>query len=203
MSHAIHDTAVVALDLENDLVDPEGSIGRAGLAAMVAERNVLDNAARVMAAARARGIPVLHVRVAFRADYADALSVAPRVAALKKSGAVVAGTWGTEFAPAVAPRNDELVFTKQSVNPFVSTGIGNWLLRHGVRDLVLFGVATNLVVESTARHADDLGFAVTVLEDCSASPNPAWHDFAVREILPMFGRVTDSRALLEEWRAQR
>jgi len=199
MSNKLTPTAVLALDLQNEIVHPEGKIGRGALAASVAERNLLARARRVMEAARRREKPVVHVRLGFRADHADALSVAPRVARLKEQGAAVLGTWGTDFPAEVAPRPDELVFTKQCVNPFLTTNLAVWLMRHGVQELVLFGVATNLVVESSARHADDQGFAVTVVEDCCASPNPEWHDFAVRNMLPLFGRVVSSEQLIAEW----
>jgi nicotinamidase-related amidase len=33
------------------------------------------------------------------------------------------------------------------------------------------------------------GFAVTVLEDCCASPNPVWHRFSVETMLPLFGTI--------------
>ncbi len=51
--------------------------------------------------------------------------------------------------------------------------------------------------EATARAADDAGFAVTVLEDCCASPNPAWHTFSIDSMLPLFGRVISTEAFLQ------
>ncbi len=181
--------ALLLLDLQNEMVDPKGKLGGA-LAGPAAERNVLANAATALQAARAKGMVVAFVRLAFRPDYKDSLSVAPRVGKLKAAGAAVLGTWGCEFPEAIAPRPDEPVFNKQCVNPFFNTGLMTWLLRGGVERLVIGGVATNLVVEATARAADDAGFAVTVLEDCCAAPNPAWHEFSVQNMLPLFGTVT-------------
>lgn len=176
------------------MVDPAGKIGAGGLARVVAERGVLANAARALAAARKRRDAVVYVRLGFRKDYADALSVAPRIARLKASGAAVLGEWGTEFPPAIAPGTDELVVTKQCVNPFFGTGLLNWLSHGGIKQLVIGGVVTNLVVESTARAADDAGFLVTVLEDCCAAPNADWHRFAVEQTLPLFAQVTSTDA---------
>jgi nicotinamidase-related amidase len=184
--------ALLLLDLQNEIVHPEGKLGRHGLAAQAERREVLANANSVLEAFRARQLKIAHVRLAFRPDYTDALSVAPRIAKLKEMGAAVAGTWGTEFAAQVAPIDGELVVNKQCVNPFFSTGLHAWLARHAVRELVLCGVATNLVVESAARFADDAGFAVTVLEDCCASVSEEMHQFSVSKILPMFGRVTSA-----------
>jgi nicotinamidase-related amidase len=60
---------------------------------------------------------------------------------------------------------------------------------------VIGGVVTNLVVESTARAADDAGLAITVLEDVCAAPNPEWHDFAIRNTLPLFAQISSTDAL--------
>lgn len=185
-------TALLLLDLQNEMLDPKGKVGQGGLAAAAAERQVLTNAARALEAARRGGLGVVHVRLGFRSDYADCLSVAPRIARLKEHGAAVLGTWGTEFPEPVAPLASELVVTKTAVNPFFNTGLMGWLQHHGFDHLALCGVATNLVVEAAARAADDAGFGVTILADACASPNPAWHDFAVTQILPLFASISDS-----------
>lgn len=187
--------ALLLLDLQNEMVDPQGKVGMGGLAAVVQERKVIENAAYALGQARARGIDVAHVRLGFRADYLDALSVAPRVARMKEHGAAIAGTWGTEFPGALQPREGELVVTKQCVSPFFNTGLMSWLQHRKVDGILIGGVATNLVVEMTARVADDAGFAVTVLEDLCAAPNPAWHAFSVENILPLFATVAVSRSV--------
>ena len=189
--------ALLILDLQNEMVDPDGKIGCHGLARVVEQRSVLARAAAAIDRARSGNVPVVHVRLGFRADYADALSVAPRIDKLKASGAAILGTWGTEFPALIAPREDELVVTKQCVNPFYNTGLMNWLLARGIRRISIGGVVTNLVVESTARAADDAGLAVTVLEDLCAAPNPDWHEFAIRNTLPLFGTVTTSDTFLQ------
>ena len=188
-------TALLLLDLQNEMVDAKGKVGGGGLAKVVTERGVLDNARHALDAARSAKMDIVHVRLAFRPDYADALSVAPRVTRMKENGAAIAGTWGTEFPELLAPRADELVITKQCVNPFFNTGLMTWLLHRGVQKLVFGGVVTNLVVEMTARAADDAGFALTVLEDCCAAPNPAWHAFSVENILPLFATVASSKSV--------
>ncbi|VTZ51132.1 conserved hypothetical protein [Methylocella tundrae] len=186
------DVALLLLDLQNEMVDPTGKIGKGGLAPIVAERKVLQNARRALDAARARSNPVIHVRLGFRADYADAVSVAPRISRLKEHNAAILGTWGTEFPEILAPAENELIFTKQCVNPFFNTGLLNWLLQRGVKHVVLGGVVTNLVVEATARAADDAGLAVTVLEDVCAAPSAEWHAFSIEKMLPLFATISTS-----------
>ena len=61
---------------------------------------------------------------------------------------------------------------------------------------MLGGVATNLVVESAARHASDAGLQVQVVEDMCASFRADFHEFSVQNMLPLFGTVTTAADLL-------
>jgi nicotinamidase-related amidase len=191
----VGDTALLVCDVQNDLVDPKGKVGAGGLAKIVADRNLLSNLKVVIAKARGKGWPVVYVGLGYREDYQDVLSVAPRIAKARENKVAVRGHWGAEFHPDIAPQAGDVVFYKQCVNPFFGTSLLEWLRSKGVANLFLAGTATNLVVESAARYADDAGFAVSVVEDCCASPNPAWHEFAVTQILPVFGRVVASADL--------
>lgn len=186
-------SALLLLDLQNEMVDPKGKVGAHGLAAIVSERGVLENARRCLDAARAVGMAVVHVRLGFRPDYADCLSVAARIAGLKSNRAAILGEFGSDFHPAVAPLDGELVITKQCVNPFFNTGLMTWLMQNGIKRLYMGGVATHLVVESTARFADDAGFAPVVIEDICAAPNPALHDHFIAMIAPAVGTVGSTR----------
>jgi nicotinamidase-related amidase len=188
----VSDTALLVCDVQNDLVDSKGKVGAGGLAKIVADRNVLSNLKGVIAKARGKGWPVVYVGLGYREDYQDVLSVAPRIAKARENKVAVRGHWGAEFHPDIAPQAGDVVFYKQCVNPFFGTSLLEWLRSKRVENLFIAGTATNFVVESAARYADDAGFAVSVIEDCCASPNPAWHEFAVTQILPVFGRVVAS-----------
>lgn len=190
-------SALVLLDLQNEMVDPAGKVGAHGLASIVEERGMLVNARRCLDAARAAGMAVVHVRLGFRPDYADCLSVAARIAGLKANRAAILGEFGTEFHPAVAPLATELVITKQCVNPFFNTGLLTWLMHKGIRRLYLGGVATHLVVESAARFADDAGFEPVVIEDIYAAPKPILHDHFITHIAPAIGTVSNTQAFCE------
>lgn len=149
----------------------------------------------LLASVRGKGWPVVYSGLSFREDYQDVLSVAPRITKARESKVAVRGEWGAELHPDIAPRVGDIVFYKQSINPFFGTPLLEWLRRNGVGNLLIAGNATNLVVESAARYVDDAGFAVSVVENCCASPNPVWHEFAVTQILPVFGKVITSKEI--------
>jgi biuret amidohydrolase len=185
-------SALLLLDLQNEMVDPKGKVGAHGLAKIVEEKGVLTNAKACLDAARAAGMAVVHVRLGFRPDYSDCLSVAARIAGLKNNKAAIVGEFGTELHPMVAPLDGELIITKQCVNPFFNTGLMTWLMQNGIKRLYMGGVATHLVVESTARFADDAGFAPVVIEDICAAPNPVLHDHFITMIAPAVGTVSNT-----------
>lgn len=190
-------TALLVLDMQNELIDPKGKVGSEGFAKVVEERQLIAKARQVLDAARDKGVLVAYVRVGFRADYADAISQSARLKRLRKMNAIVIGTWGLEFPEAIKPRPDEMIYTKRAVNPFFNTGLLTWLHRHGVTTLALCGVYTHMVVDSAARYADDSGFVVKVLEDCCASPDPELHRVECEKILPLFGTVISSREFID------
>lgn len=65
-----YSTAFLLLDLQNEMVDAAGKIGRGGLAKVVQERHIIHAAGKALAWARANDMPVVFVRLGFRADYA-------------------------------------------------------------------------------------------------------------------------------------
>jgi biuret amidohydrolase len=189
-------TALLVLDVQNEFVDPKGKVGSGGFAKIVEQRQIIAKIAKAQTAFRAKGLPVAFVNVGYRADYADAISRSARLKHLMDMNAIVIGTWGTEFPDAIKPLPSEIVFTKHAVNPFFNTQLLTWLLRQGVDTLALTGCHTHMVVDSTARYADDAGLYVKVLEDCCASPDPELHRIEIEKILPLFAQITSSEELL-------
>ncbi|MDH3450806.1 MAG: cysteine hydrolase [Gammaproteobacteria bacterium] len=184
--------ALLVLDMQNELIDPKGKVGAEGFAKVVEERKLIERTRKALDAVRAHGLPVVFVRVGFRADYADAISQSARLKRLKKMNAIVIGTWGLEFPDAIKPLETEMVYTKRAVSPFFNTGLLTWLRHNAVTTVALCGVYTHMVVDSAARFADDSGFVVKVLEDCCASPDPELHRVECEKILPLFGEVMSS-----------
>ena len=190
-------TALLILDVQNELVDAKGKVGSQGFAKVVETRQLLPKIAGLLAAFRAQSLPVAFVNVGFRADYADAISRSSRLEHLKKINGIVIGTWGTEFPEAIQPLPSEIVHTKRAVNPFYNTQLLTWLQRQDVDTVALTGCYTHMVVDSAARHGDDAGFIVKVLEDCCASPDPELHRIECEKILPLFGSVMSSQAFID------
>ena len=102
--------------------------------------------ARLLAAWRAAGWPVLHVQH---------LSALP-------ASTLRPGQPGVAFKPEALPLGGEPVFQKEVNSAFIGTGLEAHLREHGIPALVVAGLTTNHCVSTTTRMAGNLGFALEV-----------------------------------------
>lgn len=105
--------------------------------------------ARVLAAWRAHGLPLFHVRHD----------------STEQRSAYRPGQAGNEFKECAAPIAGEAVIAKSVNSAFIGTGLEQILRRRGIAGVTIMGVITNNSVEATARNAGNLGFATTVISD--------------------------------------
>lgn len=191
------DTALVALHYQNDVLHPEGVI-RVGIDANSPERDrLLATAEALLGRARSREMPIVHVRVAYRPDGADIIRNAPIFRNVAASGAVQDGTWGAEFYSALAPHltsEREFVVKHSRINAFFGSQLEEILRALGVSRLLVAGVATHSVVESTVRHAVDIGFEVDVAADACSAADIAVHRASLHS-MSLIARILNSAEL--------
>lgn len=74
-----------------------------------------------------------------------------------------------EFLAELAPRPHDTVIEKSTPSFFVGTTLQQRLFAGGIRSVVVTGVATEIGVDLTAKHALALGYAPVVIEDAVGS----------------------------------
>ncbi|MBM9500776.1 cysteine hydrolase [Leptospira sp. 201903071] len=80
------------------------------------------------------------------------------------------GTPGVDFHSSHLPIPGETLIVKHTVNPFQNTNLLKELHAKNVKRIVVFGMMTHMVVDSTVRSAYDLGFKdIVVISDASAT----------------------------------
>ena len=194
----VHRAALLVVELQNDIVHAS-NIGTKGfrgvLAAQVDKRGVLPKVAALIDAAHRATVPVGYVNYARKPEFPRPSTLLHRRTAAEPT--LIEGTWGAETHAAVAPSERDFVFTRCVA---VDGSYGTQLypvMRMLRRDaLMICGVSTNLAVEGIVRASVNRGFEMFVVEDCCASYPDDWHEFSVRNILPLLSTVTTSGAVL-------
>lgn len=199
-------TALVIIDMQRDFLEPGGFGAALGndvslLAAAIAPcRRVLD-------AARAAGLLVIHTREGHRADLSDAPALkvergdpAMRIGACGPMGRIlVRGEPGHDIIDELYPVSGEPVIDKPGKGAFYQTDLELMLRNRGIDTLLVCGVTTEVCVNTTVREANDRGYRCIVLADCCASYFPEFHDMGLKMIKAqggIFGWVSDSASAL-------
>ena len=172
-------TALVVIDMQRDFVEPGGFGASLGNDVTLLHA-AIEPIAKLLAAWRARGWPVVHTREAHRGDLSDCppakrLRGAPSLR-IGDAGAMgrllIRGEAGTAIIPALAPLTGELVIDKPGKGMFWSTGLHDMLQAQGVSHLVFTGVTTEVCVQTSMREANDRGYDCLLVEDATESYFP-------------------------------
>ena len=179
-------TALVLIDLQEGIL-PFGKAPRPA-------DEVVATSAALARRFREAGAPVVLVRVGWSADFADALTQ-PVDSPAAMAGGLPANWW--TFPAGLAVDEHDLHITKRQWNAFHGTELDLQLRRRGISTIVLGGISTNIGVESTARAAWELGYALVLAEDAMSCAAPEHHEASLKYIFPRIGRVRSSAQVLQ------
>jgi nicotinamidase-related amidase len=183
-------TALLAIDMQRDFLDPQGYAALAGLDISLLQA-AIPGVATLLAAAREAGIFIVHTREANAPDLSD---VPPEfLDATTRSGArvgsegplgrlLIRGEAGTAIIDELAPLPHEVAIDKPGFSAFEGTALGAMLQMRGIRTIILCGITTEVCVSSTLRTAVDRGFRCITVRDACASAFPELHAAALAMI---------------------
>jgi len=177
-------TVLLLMDFQNGIVDRLGNDA------------VLAAARRAADAARAKGVPVMFVRVAFRPGYPEVSKNNAAFGAVAAHGdEMTQDAEATQISPALAPQPGEPIVLKRRVSAFTGSDLDVLLRGVGADSLVLAGIATSGVVLSTLRQAADLDYRLTVLADACGDADEEVHRVLTEKVFPRQATVMAT----DEW----
>lgn len=171
--------ALLCIDLVNDCVDSDGKLADMGFVDFEERHNVLQRVSRIQEHFREQGGLVIHARTAFSKNYAEHPATSPMLAPVRKKNALVMGTWGADFHPTCAPKENEPVLTKHRIGSFHRTRLELILRTQHVTELYIVGISTLGSVGLTAMEAHDCDFKVNVIKDGCLDKSDERHELGL------------------------
>ena len=184
-------TALLVIDPYNDFISEGGKVW--DRLKTVAEANgCVAHMLQVLTAARNADLRVfyaLHHR--YRpGDYETWKYIAPIQKAAWGRKTFEEGTWGGEIRSEFVPHSGEIVAQDHWCSSgFANTDLDLLLKKHGIHKLIAIGLIAHTCVESTVRHAAELGYEVTVVEDATADYSDEMMHAALRINMPNYANA--------------
>lgn len=182
-------TALMVIDMQRDFIDPDG-FGAALGNDIKPLRAIIPPTARLIAAARGAGLPIIHTRECHAQDLSDCPTTKRergkptlRIGDLGPMGRIlVAGEPGTEIVAELKPIDGEIVVDKPGKGAFYATNLQDQLERLGVESLIFAGVTTEVCVQMTMREANDRGYNCLLATDATESYFPEFKSATIEMI---------------------
>lgn len=171
--------ALVLIDLARAYFEP-------GAPFYLGSDDSLQSASRLLAAARAADVLIVHTKVSFTPGAADGGIFFKKVPALE---VFTEGNPLGEPMPQVAPSLGEPVVVKQYASAFFGTSLSSTLHSLGVDTVLIAGVSTSGCVRATAVDAMQHGFIPVVVREAVGDRDDERHSGNLLDIQSKYGEV--------------
>lgn len=184
----IKTTALILIDLQKGIASMPGSPNSSS--------SVVANSVKLADAFRSKNAMVVLVNVNRGKNNELWVDVPTDTPSMNKGQNPQAG-WD-ELVPELKVQDSDILITKHQTGAFYGTALEVHLRRLGIKTIILAGIATHQGVESTARTAAELGYALIFAEDAMTAMTANQHDFMIQEIFPRIGRIRSTDEILRE-----
>ena len=182
-------TVVVTQECQNGVIGPEAALPQL---AEIARRHMVPAAARLVAAARVAGVPVVHCVAARRADGQGSNANARLFQGMRKLPvALLPGTPAVEVIPEIGVAGSDVVLTRlHGLGPMGGTDLDPVLRNLGATTIVGVGVSVNVGMTNFAMDAVNAGYQFVLPRDAVAGIPEDYADAVIDNTLSLLATVT-------------
>ena len=175
--------AIVVVDMQNAFVRKGGVFDLAGLDVSHGEQ-LIRTIRPILERARQKNIKIVYLQMGYNEDLSDSggpgspnwhkelALVLMRESAGSQKSLLTRGTWDFAIVEELKPDPEDLVIVKSRYSGFAATPLDSLLRERQIRYLFFAGVATNVCVESTLRHAYFLDYWPILIRDAVMQAGP-------------------------------
>src|ERR1700756_4504773 len=190
-------TAIVTQECQGAVIGPH-----AGLAQLAEEarRVALPNIVRLLPAARAAGVRVVHCLVQRRPDGLGSNHNAKIFSLGRGEVDIVPGTQGAAVLPELGPEPTDLVLSRwHGVGPMGGTDLDAVLRNLDVSTIVVIGVSLNIAIPNLVMDAVNAAYRVIVPRDAVAGVPAEYGTAVIDNTLSLLATITSTDELLQTW----
>jgi nicotinamidase-related amidase len=191
-------TAVVTQECQGGVIGPN-----AGLAMLAEEarRVALPKIVRLLPAARAAGVRVVHCLVQRRPDGLGSNHNAKIFAIGRGDVDIAPGTPGAALLPELGPEPTDLVLRRwHGVGPMGGTDLDAVLRNLGVSTIVVVGVSLNIAIPNVVMDAANAAYRVVVPRDAVAGIPTEYGEAVIANTLSLLATIATTDDLLGVWK---
>ena len=178
--------ALIIVDLVVAYLDPDSPLYAAGESALASNE-------RLVAAARAKGVPVVFTYVTYDEEGRNGGLFFRKVPSLK---CFVPGSPYAAFPPSLQPQPHDILVPKQYPSAFFATSLAPTLHALGVDTAIITGFSTSGCVRASALDALCHGFIPVVARDACADRHAAPHEANLFDLQAKYAEVVDEAMAL-------
>jgi len=185
-------TALVIVDMQNDLVSPGGLVDRNGTA-LEGNRAIIEPLRLLLKGARRGGVLITYVLYTIQPGLPTAspawiyegmrlfrgTDLSPAREGISSLEGLFEGTWGWEVIPELAPRPEDILVRKHHLGAFWDTNLDKILRGNGIETVVVTGTATSGCVFDTAVGSAAHDYYTVFVRDCVTSIDSAPHELGI------------------------
>lgn len=161
---------------------------------------VVPAIARLVEAARAAGVPVVHCLALRRPDGRGANRNARLFAATEKLGIDLLPGAGGDLVPELGPAEGDLVLGRlHGIGPMGGTDLDAVLRNLGVTTVVGAGVSVNVAITNFVMDAVNAGYRFVLPRDAVAGVPAAYADAVIDNTLSLLATVTTTDEVVARW----
>jgi nicotinamidase-related amidase len=191
-------SALITSECQNGVIGPVAALPQLADAAAT---TVIPNGAKLCAAARTAGIPVLHCTAGRRADGRGSNTNARLFMAMRKAPRPIElGDTATQVVDDFDVQPEDFVLSRMhGLSPMAGTDLDPILRNLGVSSLVIAGVSVNVAIPNLVMDAVNLGYRVVVPRDAVAGVPAAYAEQVLDNTLSLIAELVTTEDVIAEW----
>jgi nicotinamidase-related amidase len=194
-------TAVVTVEMQRGVIGDR--VADNDLTRAVTRKGVIPATVRLVTAARAAGVRVVHATVSLRADRAGVtINNAIMAMVVKNPDQVLENSEAAQLLPELGPEPADIVCNRiHGLTPFTGTELDAVLRNLGVRTVIPVGVSVNEALLGTCLSAADLGYRIALPVDAIAGIPEDYANAVIQHTLAFITNRTTVDDIIGAWKS--